>query len=153
MNCQLINEGLVEEQSLEKGNNRYGYSPVVEEIDDLLKISEQNDRDEVKEKPQKPQNSTQFCGFLHTTSVPQSQQQSNMQVKEQQQESSNQISAVAAAIYPYSLKAEMNTKGLVLVTCHVYNSDMDKARDDCVRLFTETVADLKVRGIKVIEAQ
>lgn len=76
----------------------------------------------------------------------------NVQVKEQQIEQLPALLATASAIYPYSLKAEMNAKGLVLVTCHVYNSDIDKAREDCVKLFTETVTDLKVKGVKVLEA-
>lgn len=77
---------------------------------------------------------------------------SSQQIKEQQLEQSPVVAAAASAIYPYSVKAEMNTKGLVMITCHTYNSDMDRAREDLVKLFTETVADLKVKGVKVLEA-
>jgi hypothetical protein len=42
---QLVNDGLIDEQLIEKGKNRYCYTPVIEDFDDFL-ITTENEEDQ-----------------------------------------------------------------------------------------------------------
>jgi hypothetical protein len=66
----------------------------------------------------------------------------SLQLKDQQQQTDATTTTIGPVIYPYSVKIEQTSKS-TLITCHVYNIDLDKAREDCVKLFIETIADLK----------
>jgi hypothetical protein len=78
-------------------------------------------------------------------------QPNNTQIKEQQLESSNQAVAVATQIFPYSVKLSTNTKGVVGIDIHTYNSDAQAAKNEAIRLFIETREELKDKGIKVLD--
>jgi hypothetical protein len=55
--------------------------------------------------------------------------------------------------FSHSVKIETNAKGLAQVSVHVYANSLAIAKNEAIDLYTQTIADLKDKGVKVAEWQ
>jgi hypothetical protein len=56
-------------------------------------------------------------------------------------------------LYPYSFKVEMNTKGLVMPSLHVYSDDGHVGVRQTIELYSLIIEGLKATGRKVASEQ
>jgi hypothetical protein len=68
-----------------------------------------------------------------------------------EQSSQQQQSQQAAVVYPVSVKLEVDSKGYVKPSVHLYGFDADKTASETVRLFFEVKSHIVERGGKVLE--
>lgn len=73
---------------------------------------------------------------------------SQQQEQEQQREQQHQDTA---AVYPYSVKIEQDTKGNAKISVHTYHADINTVSDDAVKVFLDTKKKLLDANVKVLE--
>jgi len=87
-----------------------------------------------------------------TTSTTSSQ--NNTQVRDQQieQQSIAATTVTAPIVYPFSVKLEESPSknGAIIITTHVYGTNLDSVKTEAVKLFLDTKAELVIRGVKVL---